>query len=129
MNPKQYPLLLYDSTAAAMECMLYQLCLDDCLTRYGWRLDYIYPERGNAFYALYRRGVLLGIVDVMAYRRGMEVDRKMGVYLAGMGFTPHNTWVVIGGAKTPIDIKKDSLPQLFYAPSNRSKKYASPLWA
>lgn len=126
------PLYLFDDTAAELERMIWRLTIDDVLARRGWRLEYVRLLAGATHYRLYRicraRVKLVGIVDVMAYQRGLEVDRKMAVYLAGIGFTPANTRILIGAAQTPLEASKQRLPRLFYAPSNDGES-RDLLWA
>ena len=102
----QLPLLLYDSVAIAMERLLWRLKYDDALVRHGWRCEYLYLIEGLPHFRLMCGPVVVGVVDIRAPSQLPRIRRQLTMFLAGCGFTPGNSEVVVFGAKTPLSASK-----------------------
>ncbi len=110
----QPPLLLWgDDTSQQLERMIRKMCYDDALVRRGWRLEYVQLEYGFPHYRLMKGGELVGVQDVRSPRVLPRIHRKLAAYLAGVGFTPERSKLVVFGAKTPLDADKWRYPHLF----------------
>lgn len=106
-------IVYYDAREARfLERLVRRMAYGDALVRRGWRLEYRQPE-GFTHYLLYRDGVAVGIQYVRAVRWLPEVQRKLAGYLTIVGFTPRNTTLRIGGARTPLSAEHNRLPKLF----------------
>lgn len=87
-----------------------------CYEHGGWRLEYICPDEGFVRYALYAGQRLVGIQYVRAASWLSVVQHYLSAYLTVIGFTPFNTELKQGGAKTPISADTNRLPKLFEIP-------------
>lgn len=113
-------LIYYDEKAAGyMERMVRRLAYGDALVsdegliRTFWRLEYIDPGQGEVHYRLYHAGQTVGVQYVRAASWLSEVQRKLGAYLTILGFTPQNTSLIMGGARTKVSDEHNRLPHLF----------------
>lgn len=87
-----------------------------CFDHGGWRLEYIAPDSGFINYRLYAGNRLVGIQYIRAASWLNVVQHYLAAYLTVIGFTPYNTELKMGGAKTPVSADTNRLPKLFLIP-------------
>lgn len=87
-----------------------------CFDHGGWRLEYIRPDSGFINYRLYAGNRLVGIQYIRAASWLNVVQHYLAAYLVVIGFSPHNTELIMGGAKTPVRADTNRLPKLFHIP-------------
>lgn len=87
---------------------------DDALvcSRLNWRLEYRRPDEGEDHYLLIQCGEPVGLQYVNAKSWLNEVQVKLAVYLALIGFKAENTDFRAGGAEIPLSFGHNRLPHL-----------------
>jgi hypothetical protein len=119
--------IYYDPKLAEyMERMCRRMTYGDSLVAWmrGWRLEYRCPDSGHVHYLLCRSGEPVGLQYVRAGNWLPEVQRKLGVYLSIIGYTPQNTTLnpVGVGKRAPLALEHNRLPHLF--PFKGEERYA-----
>jgi hypothetical protein len=120
----QSHVLAWDVNTPAAACLLplvQKLFVDDVLLSKPWRVELVRMGEGWPHYRLYRAARLVGIADIpvaddmliRTYKGLADIQRKLCLCLALAGFTPFNSFVYTGEAKTVIGMAKKDLPYLF----------------
>lgn len=112
--PFQPPLRLYgDDVSVELEWLIRKMAYDDAPVRRGWRLEYLALAHGFKHYRLYKGGIVIGVQDIRSPSVLPRIQRHLAAYLAGIGFTPDNTRLVVFGARTSLSAPKHGIPRLF----------------
>ena len=104
--------LCHNDARHVLHCLRW-MKYDDALVIPSARLEYRSPAEGETHYLLERYGQPVGLQYVRAASWLDEVQRKLAVYLANIGFTPQFTRRIAGGAQTPLAFQHNRLPHLF----------------
>ncbi|RMG87924.1 MAG: hypothetical protein D6712_04710 [Chloroflexi bacterium] len=100
---------LVDDAALRMERIIRGMVLDDAVQFGGWRVEYLYLERGYRHYRVEYRGMIVGNVDIIISRRFREYQRELAIWLVSKGANPAR--VVYRRARTPLNGMRRGIPR------------------